>query len=571
MPTNFFRKSLSLLLQKQTNILSAALVLMATVILSQILGLVRQRMLVGTFGASDTLGVYLASSKLPDFLFQLIIAGALASAFIPVFSDMLSKGKIEIANRMASTLILFGSLFFGILSIILFIFAPFFLQLLNVGSGYTPDQMALMANLMRIIILGQMVFLLATFFSAILQSHNHFFIPGISAAAYNLGIIIGIYFLSSKIGIYAPAVGVVLGAIFYAILQIPLVARVGFSFRPSFDLKVEGTREVIRLMWPRTLSLFVFQMGTIITVSLISFLPSSGRNYVIFDYAQTLAFAPIVLFGQSIAQAAFPVLSREKDRIDVFTATFTSSFLQILYLIIPISVLFLILRIPVVRLIFGASQFDWVATVLTGRCLAFFALGIFAQALVYLVARAFYALHDTKTPLIVGAFTTGIMLILSFSMIYYWNSHPATAYTYYNLRFRFIPVGVESIAFAYSVGGILNLLILLVCLHRKIKIFNFVNFFLPQMKIFVAALFMGFAIYIPIKLLDQLVFDTTRTFNLIMLTGIASLAGLVIYLFLTWLFDVKEASTFLLLYKRIGGTKEAVRGSEKIIETHVSQ
>jgi putative peptidoglycan lipid II flippase len=571
MPLRFFQKSISLLLQKQTNILSAALVLMTTVILSQVLGLVRQRMLVGTFGASDTLGVYLASSKLPDFLFQLIIAGALASAFIPIFSDYLGKGKTEIANKMASTLMVIGSLFFSVVSVILFIFAPYFLQLLNVGSGYTPDQMVLMANLMRIIIIGQMIFLLATFFSAILQSHNHFFIPGISAASYNLGIIIGIYFLSPKIGIYAPAFGVIIGAAFYALLQIPLITRVGFSFKPSLSLQIEGVMPVIKLMWPRTLSILVFQIGTLVTVSLISFLPSSGRNYVIFDYAQTLAFAPIVLFGQSIAQAAFPILSREKDRLDVFTSTFSASFQQILYLIVPISVLFLVLRIPVVRLIFGAGQFDWTATVLTGRCLAFFALGISAQALIYLVSRAFYALHDTKTPLIVGAISTAIMILISLGFIYYWDNHAVSVATYLNLHYKFIPVGVESIAFAYSLGGLLNLSALLFFLNRKIKIFSFHSFYLPQIKILLSAISMGFALYIPIKLLDQLVFDTTRTLNLIILTGIAGIAGFSIYFFLTWLFDVKEASTFLLLFKRLSGWREIIGKTEKIIDTRVSQ
>src|SRR6185369_12938190 len=121
MPLRFFQKGISLLLQKQTNILSAALVLMATVILSQILGVVRQRLLGSVFGASDTLGVYLASSKLPDFLFQLIIAGALSSAFIPVFTNILGKEGKEDANRMASTLFSFGLIFFGILSVLLFI------------------------------------------------------------------------------------------------------------------------------------------------------------------------------------------------------------------------------------------------------------------------------------------------------------------------------------------------------------------------------------------------------------------------------------------------------------------
>lgn len=571
MPLRFFQKGLSLLLTKQTNILSAALVLMTTVVLSQVLGLFRQRLLVGVYGASDTLGVYLASSKLPDFFFQLIIAGALSSAFIPVFTSLLSKGKNEEANRVASTLLCIGFVIFTILSVILFIFAPFFLQFLNLGSGYSPVQMELMASLMRIIIFGQLIFLIATFFSAILQSHNHFFIPGIAAALYNLGIIIGIVLFADRIGIYAPAVGVLIGSVAYALFQIPLMLRVGFSFKPSLSLKIDGVREVGHLMWPRTLSLLVFQLGTITTVSLISFLPSAGRNYVIFDYAQTLAFAPVVLFGQSIAQAAFPVLSRERDRLDVFRATFMTSFNQMFYLVVPVSILFLVLRIPITRLVFGAGQFDWQATVLTGRTLAFFAFGISAQALIYLVSRAFYALHDTKTPLLVGTFSTVIMLLLSFLFISVWGKSLASVSNEFHNILRFVPSGVESIAFAYSVGGILNLTVLLFYLNKKIKMFNYRNFWIPQVKIILSGFFMGFAIYIPIKLLDQLVFDTTKTINLILLTGIASVIGFIIYFFLTWLFNVKEASTFLYLFNRISGARELIRKSERIIETKTSQ
>lgn len=569
MPLRFFQKGLSLLLKKQTNILSAALVLMATVVLSQVLGLFRQRLLAGIFGASDTLGVYLVSSKLPDFLFQLIIAGALSSAFIPVFADLLHKGRESEANKMASTLMLMGFAFFGVVSVILFIFAPIFLQLFNLGAGYPPDQMVLMTNLMRIIIFGQIIFLIATFFSAILQSHNHFFIPGIAAALYNLGIIIGIILFSDKIGIYAPAVGVIIGALAYALCQIPLIKRVHFSFRPTLSFDTVGVKDVLKLIWPRSLSLFIFQIGTLITVSLISFLPSAGRNYVILDFAQTLAFAPIVLFGQSIAQAAFPVLAREKDRLDIFRTTFLTSYNQMLYLVLPVSVLFIVLRIPIVRLIFGAARFDWEATVLTGRTLAFFAFAIFAQALIYLVSRAFYALHDTKSPLIVGAISTLIMLSLSFIFVY-WNSNLLSISEAYG-AFRYIPTGVEGIAFATSVGGLINLSILLFLLNRRIKIFNLKDFWIPQVKIFLAVISMGFALYIPIKLLDQLVFDTTKTINLIFLTGISSVIGLSIYLFLTWLLNVKEAETFLYMFRRLSGYKELVDKSEKIIDVKASQ
>ena len=571
MPLRFFQKGLTILLKKQTNILSAAFVLMGTAVLSQILGLVRQRLLVANFGATDTLGVYLTSSKLPDFLFQLIIAGALTTAFIPVFASFLSRGRKDDANKMASAILSIGFLLFGAFSLILFIFAPFFLQFINIGSGYSLDQMALMANLMRVIIFGQMIFLVAIFFSSILQSHNHFFIAGISAALYNLGIILGIIFLSSRIGIYAPAVGVIIGACFYTFFQIPFVKRTGFRYIPNLSLKTEGVREVGRLMGPRTLSILVFQIGTLITISIISFLPSTGRSYVIYDYAITLAFAPIVLFGQSIAQAALPILSREKDRLDSFRSTFTASYIQMLYLILPVSVLFLVLRIPIVRLIFGAAQFDWGATVLTGRTLAFFSLSIFASALIYLLTRAFYALHDTKTPLIIGSISTGLLIVLSFVFVAFLNQNLDYLAQTHTGRFRFIPTGVESLALAYSIAAILNFSLLLILLNRKIHFFHFRSFWFPQIKIFLSAFFMGIALYMPIKLLDQLVFDTTRTVNLLLLTGISSFIGFSLYFFLTWLFDVKEASTFLLMFKKITGYKELLGKSEKIIEPKISQ
>lgn len=547
MPYRFFQKGISLLLRRQTSILSAALIIMATVVLSQILGLVRQRLLVIIFGASNDLGVYLASARLPDFLFQLVIAGALSSAFIPIFSEFLAKGEDNNAHRMASTLLTLGMIVFAVLSAILFSFAEFFLQFMNLGAGFSPSQIHLMASLMRIIIIGQLLFIVGTFFSALLQSYNHFFIPGIAAALYNLGIIIGIIVFSPFVGIVAPAYGVVLGATFFILAQIPMMRKVGFPFRPSLSLHTPGVREIFSLMWPRTISLAIFQLGTLAIVALVSFLSQAGRNYVIFDYAQTLAFAPVGLFGQTIAQAAFPVLSRERKNLENFRALFMTSFNQMLYLVLPISALLLVLRIPVVRLVFGAGQFDWEATVATGNTLAFFSFSIFAQALSYLVARGFYALHDTKTPLIIGGTTTTLMIAIGgvFVLQYKW--------------------GVESIAAAYSIASILNLLLSLGLLYGRIGGFSWTKLALPMVKIFTATFFTGFALYIPLKLLDQLVFDTTRTINLLMLTGISSLAGLSLYLFLTWFFNVEEAKTFLLMFRKVGNWRDILKESDEVV------
>ncbi|HYK08341.1 MAG TPA: murein biosynthesis integral membrane protein MurJ [Candidatus Eisenbacteria bacterium] len=546
MATNLLQKGISLLLRQQTNILSAAFIIMATVILSQLLGLVRQRFLVGIFGASNTLGVYLASSRLPDFLFQLIIAGALSSAFIPVFSDYLRKNKEKEGHAFASTILSLGLGVFFVLSLILVIFAEFFSHLL--APGFSSGQISLMANLMRIIIAGELLFIIGSFLSAVLQSYNHFFIPGIAAALYNLGIILGMVFLSQWIGIYAPAVGVIIGSLIFVGLQLPLIRKIGFTYHPKSLKNIEGFKEVINLMWPRTLSLAIFQSGTLLTVTLISFLADPGRSYVIFDYAQTLAFAPVALFGQTIAQAAFPVLSRQREDLEAFKATFITSLYQMLYLVLPISVLFLVLRIPIVRLIYGAAQFDWPATVLTGRVMGFFVISLFAQAVIYLISRAFYALHDTVTPLIVGALSTAAMLIAAGIMVF------------------FLHFGITSIAIAYSFGSILQFVILFVVLHVKTKGFHKMRLFITLSKLFTATFFTGFALYIPIKLLDQLVFDTTHTVNLILLTGISSIIGLSLYVLLTWLFQVQEARTYLLILKKLGNWREILGRSDEVID-----
>ncbi|MDE2589489.1 MAG: hypothetical protein KGL95_07465, partial [Patescibacteria group bacterium] len=283
MAPDFIKKGLNILLKRQTNILSAAFVIMGTTILSQLLGLFKKRLLVAVFGASNIVGVYDVATKFPDTLFQLIIAAAISSAFIPVFSGYLSQGKEKEGHEMASNLLTVGVLLFSAFSLLLVIFAPIVLTIFNPGAGFSVSEMALMVNLLRIIIVGQLIFVIGIFFSALLQSYNHFFIPGIAAATFNLGIIVGIIVLSPFTGIYSAAYGIIIGAIFYIIVQLPLVKKIGFSYKPNFSFKSEGVQTTSKLMWPRTLAQAIFQLGSLLIISLLSFLPDTGRNYVIFD------------------------------------------------------------------------------------------------------------------------------------------------------------------------------------------------------------------------------------------------------------------------------------------------
>lgn len=528
MVKNIVKKGISALTQKQSNIFTAAFFIILTTILGQVLGLLKYRLLVAIFGASTDLGVFLAAFRVPDFLFQIVIAGALTTSFIPIFSEFLTQNKRKEAYAFTSSLISYGVAIFLLLSVAIIIFAPQLCYL--VAPGFSHQQIELMASLMRLIQISQLFFVLGIIFTGVLQSEEHFLIPGIASASYNLGIIIGIVLFSSwlKLGIYGAVVGVLIGSFFFAFVQIPLLKKTGFSFRISFAFS-DSLHKIGKLMLPRSLTLLVTQIAVTANLSFSSFI--SPRSYVIFDLAQTLSLAPVLLFGQSIAQASFPSLSLKAKDSKEFVQIFVSSLNQILFLTLPISALLVVLRIPIVRLFFGASRFDWDATVATGLTLALLGISISAQSVIFLFSRAFYALKDTRTPFIITAISVGINVGLS----------------YYFIVLSNLPVYYLGISF--TIANIFSFVLLFVTLDRKIALPK-IEIFKSVAKIAIASIVMGVALYIPIKLLDQLVFDTTRTVNLFTLTSIASAIGFFAYVFFAWLLDIQEAYYIITVIKR---------------------
>lgn len=542
MVKNFFKKGIDAFVSKQTNIFSAALFIILTTILSQILGLFKYRILVSLFGASNDLGVFFAAFRIPDFIFQVVIAGALSTAFIPVFSEYVLQGKRREADSFTSSLITIGVVFYVIISIIVVLFAYPLAQL--VAPGFSPSELNLMAQFMIIIQLSQLFFILGTVSTAILQSLQHFLIPGIATAFYNLGIILGLLLFVPIIGIYAASIGVVIGAALFFLVQIPLLFHAGFRFRPTLDL-TNGVMKVIHLMIPRSMTLIVTQLAITGNVFFASFI--SARSLVVFDLAQTLVLAPVVLFGQSIAQASFPALSQKKGDKKAFDNIFVSSFNQILYLTLPLSALFIVLRIPLIRLFFGASRFPWEATVDTGRTLAYFSISIAAQSLIYLLARGFYAHKDTRTPLNVTIASVILNIVLSYIFILVFH------------------LPIFFLAGAFSISNIIAAILLFFLLDRKIKLPK-KEIIVPAVKISVATLIMGIALYIPIKLLDQLVFDTTKTINLLLLTGIASSIGLTAYIFFTWMFQINEARYIIEVIKKFKNARTLLKEMGEMID-----
>jgi len=535
-----------LLSRKQTNILSAALVIMATYALSMILGILRERLLVTKFFACCRLSLdaYYAAFRLPDMIFQLVAIGALSAAFIPVFSDYLEK-KDENTYHFASSIINYLVIFFLILAVIIFVLSQPLSQAIT--GSFTENQVKLMAQMTRLMLFAQVLFLISNFLSAIIQSHQRFLIPALSPVAYNIGIISAILFFTPWWGIWAPVFGVILGAFLHLFIQIPLVLRLGFSYSFILERKTPGVGEVFRLMLPRTVALAVYQIEATVAVFLATSLPAGSLT--MFYLAQRLMDLPVRLFGTPIGQAALPTLSSQKAKGNLtdFQKTLISSLNQILYLALPATAIILILRVPLVRLAYGAKSFPWHATILTAKTVGIFSLAIFSQATIQLLVRSFYALHDTKTPFLIGTFSVVLNVILAII-----------------LTFK-LGWGILGLAAATSTASLGHSLLLLFFLVRRIPHLLEKKLLVGWFKIALATFFTAVFLWLPMKLLDRFILDTTRTINLLILTIIASLIGFSIYLLFSVILKIPEVFAFAQLIRRLGHWQAVLKESEEML------
>lgn len=524
--------------QKQTSVRSAAFVLMSMVLLSRVFGLVRDRLLASRFDP-DILGVYFAAFRLPNLVFELLVMGTLTAAFIPVFTKYVTENNEDEAWRISSTLIHICTILFALFTIPILIYTDAVCRF--IAPGFTPAQIVQMSSFTRFMILFQVFpLLIGNFFTGILQSYNLFLAPAAAPVIYNIGIIIAIITLTPMLGIWAPVVGVGLGSVLFIAIQIPSLLAVGYKHKPVIDWSNKGVQEVGRLMAPRTAGLAISQIDTTVDLALSTLL--GARMVTVFQFAQQLQMLPIGLFGTSVAQAAFPILSQAsaKHDMELFKKTIISGVNQMLFFIMPMSVFFIVFRIPIVRLVFGASRFDWSATVLTGMTLSAFSISLFAQSISPLLTRAFFSLYDSTTPVLIGVMTILINTILSFLFVSY-------------LHYPVWALGLST-----SIASILNMVLLYGFLFRKVPTFHLRDLGMSPVKMTAASLIMGVAIYIPLKLFDQLVFDTTRISGLVLLTGISGIIGLTCYLFFVWVFGVSELRSFLLLLDKVRRSKQVV-------------
>jgi putative peptidoglycan lipid II flippase len=492
------------------------------------------------FGVSEDLAVFYLAEKIPNLIYSVIIVGAVSTVFIPVFTGLLGKDKKK-AYETASATMNATLIFFLFFCVLMFVFSDQLMALLLTGAKATDSygqKVLLGGKLIKLMAIGQIFLVAGSLLTSLLQSFKYFLLPALAPIAFNIGIIICVIFLSPDKGIYAAAYGVILGSIFHFLIQIPLVKRTNFKYRLSLNLRDKGLMETIKLIPPRLFSVLTTNISGIFTNGIA--LMVSFQAVVYLKLAVQLQSLPVNLFGLSMASAALPTLSGETENMEKFKKTFLTSLHQTMYLVLPVSAILFVLRLPAVRLTYGVSNFPWEATVYTSYILAFYSISIFAQSANYLITRAFYALKDTITPIKIGFFTTIINVALSYLLI---------------AKFNF---GAEAVAIAFSATTLIDSVALIIFLNKKVGGFDKEKLIKPFVKIAFSAFLMAITLYIPMKVLDIRVLDTTRTLNLIILTFIAGVSGIVTYLFFTKIFKVEEIELLYKLIRKLNLQKKTV-------------
>lgn len=543
------KKIKRLFFSQQHSVLTAASLIMVMIIASRVLGLVRQRILAHFFTAGE-LSLFFAAFRLPDTIFEVLVYGTFASAFIPVFTKKIKEDQSphhKDAWELAAVVANWGMLFFLVLATLVVLFAHPLYRLIT--PGFDLSDQTTIANLARILFAAQGFFVVSYVLTAVLESSKRFLVPAIAPLFYNIGIIVFTMFFSKDMHLLAPTIGVVFGALCHLLIQFPIAYKLGFRFRRLLTI-TSDVKKIAKLSLPRIIEVSFLQLAKFIELTLSTLISTPAYTYLTFG--NSIQLIPVGLFGTSIAKAALPTLANQADDLPAFKKTLFETLNQVVFLMAPIVAVLVVCRIPIVRLIFGTDLFSWEATVQTSLVVSAFAVGVFSQAANSILARSFYALHDTKTPVIVSvvSIVSNILLNILFVTVF--------------------KLPVWSLAASFSATSILQSIALFFLIVKRIHNGARQGLYIPVLKSLIASLVSGGIMFFILKFFDRsvwvkklsfladanlpfekFVLDTRYTVNLLILTTIVGLVGVVVYLTVLYLLKSKELQVFIDLIKRV--------------------
>ncbi|MBM4465612.1 MAG: murein biosynthesis integral membrane protein MurJ [Chloroflexi bacterium] len=450
-------------------------IVMAGFVASKALGFVREVVIAYAFGTSAELDAYYAAFNLPDLLYALIPGGALASVFIPVLAGYLTKEDQAGAWELASAVVNAVFLVVALLGLAIALAAPILVPRV-LAPGFSPAQQALTVDLIRLVLLSTLIFGMSGVATGVLHAHQHFLLPAIAPVLYNLGIIGGALFLAPDMGVYGLAAGVATGAAMHLAIQMPALIRHGVRWMPTLGFSSAGFREVVRLIGPRILTIGVVRLNYLVMTNLASRLGEGSVSAL--NYGWLVMQLPESIIGTAIGIAVFPTLSElaAKGQREALRSTLSGALRAVFALTIPAAVGLVVLGRPLIQLLFQRGAFGVESTEAVRWALQFYALGLIGHSALEVVARIFYAQHDTRTPLAVAATATLAHLALSLWWMNVW--------------------GHGGLALANSVAVTLEVLGLLWIAQRRLAVVEGTRMLIAVLRSGFAAAVMGIILFV---------------------------------------------------------------------------
>lgn len=557
-------KILKFLNRESQGINEAALLLGLFTLVSQILGLVRDRFLATYLGAGPHLDLYYAAFKIPDFLYVSVATLAAITVLLPYLSERYGSGDAEghdkakrFLNQVFSALLLF----LVAICILLFILMPWLAKL--VAPGFDAEALRTLTMLSRIMLVQPIIIGVSNMFSSVTQMFKKFFVTALSPVFYNLGIIFGIVVLYPLVGLKGLAYGVILGAIFHFAIQIPVLVEHGFMPRFTWDINFRDIKSIVLTSIPRTVGLSMSSFTALILTSIASTLGSGSIS--IFNLTNNMLNVPIGIVGVSYSVASFPTLVKffNGNERGKFADHILQATRRIIFWSIPIAVLFIVLRAQIVRVILGSRSFTWDDTRLAAASLALFVIGLVCQSLVHLFVRGYYAMGNTKKPLIMNFLGEILTVVLAVVFIALFRHVPGvTTFFASLLRLEGIQdITLLALPLAFSIGNIFNYFALWFVFRRDFSGIDTLPIIRTTLQTAAASICMGAVTYGALNIL-VMIFSQDTFWGIFFQGAIAGFFGATIFVTVLIMLNNAEIHEFIRTIKRKFWKAEVIQEPE---------
>ena len=429
----------------QKKFFQGSAVLVVTTVLSYALGLLRDRQFAHLFGAGTALDAYNAAFIVPDLILNIFVAGALSAAFVPLYTSLTAKNENHDAQTLTNSVLNSSLGIVVAIGILAWFLAPLFAHLIVPGMDAEGQQQFI--NLMRILLASPIIFAISNTLGSILVSNERFFWYGLSAALYNLGIILGTLFLGPRIGIYGATVGALMGAVLHLTPRLITVWSY-LRYRPRI-IWDQHLRSFFKLMIPRMAGHPIEQLTFLGFTSIASML--GAGSIAIMNFARNFQSMPVSVIGATLALTIFPVLSRDFALNDHkgFRRKVNMTAGSILAVATLAGIILFFIRRPLIAILLGGGEFGEAQIAATAATLAVFIFSIPFESLSHLLSRSFYALHNSLTPTLVSIGALGVAL--------------GSGYFFSRT------MGLPGIALGFTLGSLVKVTLLWVLLQREIR------------------------------------------------------------------------------------------------------